>query len=167
MVSKVEWTRFNASLSTVASIFLSEKLIFISFIISLSLTSLIFSAKTFAFFSSSYCLFKYISISGVLGVLLASKISISLGRPEVTCISATPAKWNTFNAICVDGSPNDWAVIIPIASPGLMSLSSCNLATSFPSSPYKNWTILPDPSLTVLSYSTLMSWRALANLLYK
>ena len=46
---------------------------------------------------------------------------INLGNPEVTAISETPAKWKVFNAICVEGSPNDCAVTIPIASPGAIS----------------------------------------------
>ena len=96
-----------------------------------------------------------------------SNISINLGRPIVTCISATPAKWNTFNAICVEGSPNDWAVTNPSASPGQTFPPVCNSETSLLSSPYLNSMILSPLSLTVPSYSSLKSWKAFASLLYK
>src|SRR3989338_8687985 len=56
----------------------------------------------------------------------------------------------------------------PTASPADILLSfKCNLATSFPSSPYINCTIFSDASLTVPSYSTFKSCNAETNLLYK
>ena len=32
-------------------------------------------------------------------------------------MEATPAKWKVFSVICVPGSPTDWAVMAPTASP--------------------------------------------------
>src|SRR3989338_9275764 len=71
-------------------------------------------------------------MDGVEISLRASKISIRRGKPCVTDTSATPAKWNTFNVICVPGSPKDSAVRIPIASPGLI------LAASYSSRKYSS-----------------------------
>lgn len=48
----------------------------------------------------------------------ALKISFILGTPKVTFIEATPAKWKVFRVIWVLGSPKDYAVIAPTASPG-------------------------------------------------
>lgn len=56
----------------------------------------------------------------MLGVLIffdASSNYWRRGTPNVTFLSATPAKWNVFNVIWVVGSPIDWAAIEPIASP--------------------------------------------------
>src|SRR5579884_2889672 len=55
---------------------------------------------------------------GVLGCFLASTSSISLGRPSVTSLSFTPAKWNVRKVIWVPGSPMDCAPTTPMASPG-------------------------------------------------
>lgn len=41
----------------------------------------------------------------------------SLGRPSVTFLSDTPAKWKVFNVIWVVGSPTDCEAIHPTASP--------------------------------------------------
>lgn len=54
---------------------------------------------------------------GVLIFLEASSNYCRRGTPNVTFLSATPAKWKVFNVICVVGSPIDWAAIEPIASP--------------------------------------------------
>ena len=58
------------------------------------------------------------SMDGVAGIFRASTSSISLGRPRVTSLSLTPAKWNVLRVICVPGSPMDWAATMPDASPG-------------------------------------------------
>ncbi len=56
----------------------------------------------------------------MLGVLMFFEESSSYcrrGTPNVTFLSATPAKWNVFSVIWVVGSPIDWAAIEPIAYP--------------------------------------------------
>jgi hypothetical protein len=47
----------------------------------------------------------------------ASRSYCRRGTPNVTFLSATPAKWKVFNVICVVGSPIDCAAMEPIASP--------------------------------------------------
>ena len=72
------------------------------------------------------------SIEGVSSSFLPSSISIILGRPRVTFISMTPAKWNVFSVIWVPGSPIDSAEINPTASPDctLALLYSSTVASS-------------------------------------
>lgn len=56
----------------------------------------------------------------MLGVLIffeASSNYCRRGTPNVTFLSATPAKWKVLSVICVVGSPIDCAAIDPIASP--------------------------------------------------
>jgi len=115
---------FIFSLSSLTSISASTRLIENSNAISPSLVSFIPSANSFTFFPFEYGGLRYISKVGVVGSFLPSRISIILGKPSVTFISATPAKWNVFNVICVPGSPIDSADIMPTASPGVTLTSS-------------------------------------------
>ncbi len=62
-------------------------------------------------------------MDGVLGTRLASTISISLGRPRVTLMFATPAWWKVRMFIWVPGSPMECAAIIPTDSLGSMRRS--------------------------------------------
>ena len=71
------------------------------------------------------------SIVGVTGFLRASTNSMSLGRPSVTFLSFTPAKWNVLRVIWVPGSPIDCAVTTPTASPGSASALSIRSSTFF------------------------------------
>ena len=55
-------------------------------------------------------------MDGVLGSRLASTISIILGRPSVTLMFATPAKWKVRRFIWVAGSPRECAAMTPADS---------------------------------------------------
>lgn len=66
----------------------------------------------------------YIFIVGVLMFLATLIISLRRGTPSVTFFDDTPAKWKVFNVIYVAGSPNDYAAIGPIISPGLAMAES-------------------------------------------
>jgi len=57
-------------------------------------------------------------MQGVLmfvGVVM--RISLSRGIPNVMLAAPCPAKWNVFRVIWVEGSPIDWAAIVPTFSP--------------------------------------------------
>ena len=41
-------------------------------------------------------------------------------------------RWKVFNVICVEGSPTDWAAMLPTASPGAQIADPNIEATSFP-----------------------------------
>ena len=63
--------------------------------------------------------FIYIVKVGVLVFLVADKISLRRGTPEVALTAAAvPDTWNESSVICVPNSPIVCAAIIPTISPG-------------------------------------------------
>ena len=52
----------------------------------------------------------------LVGVVI--KISFRRGIPRVMFAPPCPAKWNVLRVICVEGSPIDYAAIVPTFSPG-------------------------------------------------
>ena len=52
----------------------------------------------------------------LVGVVI--RISLSLGIPSVMLAAPWPAKWKVLRVIWVDGSPIDYAAIVPTFSPG-------------------------------------------------
>jgi len=51
----------------------------------------------------------------LVGVVI--RISLRRGIPSVMLAAPWPAKWNVLSVIYVDGSPIDWAAIVPTFSP--------------------------------------------------